>query len=192
MLLCRSLEECPDRRTSKSIFEAFGQQWSVLLNLPYWNPIQYTAIDSMHTLDLGLFQNHCRILFKIDTKQKSRDGSTQPTAPKDKRVTSKTDIASLHQCLQLIHSNPPRLLYELLNFHHKVLYTVCIDNSIRAPGFQRVVGTRWVLASNIHNWVCRFILSSAEISVFILLLQWQNRDPVAIQALLEPPAIISA
>ncbi|KAF9455221.1 hypothetical protein BDZ94DRAFT_1148659, partial [Collybia nuda] len=50
----------------KEIFQAFGVRWSALLDLPYWNPVLFSVIDSMHALDLNLFQNHVRNIFKIN------------------------------------------------------------------------------------------------------------------------------
>ena len=41
------------------IFRDDGLRWSPLLQLPYWNPILFTAIEPMHIFDAGLFQTHC-------------------------------------------------------------------------------------------------------------------------------------
>jgi hypothetical protein len=42
----------------QAVFEACGWRWSALLELDYWNPHLFTVIDSMHSLDLNLLQNH--------------------------------------------------------------------------------------------------------------------------------------
>jgi len=47
-------KHAPNEERQQAIFQAFGLQWSMLLDLPYWNPILYTMIESMHALDLGL------------------------------------------------------------------------------------------------------------------------------------------
>ena len=52
----------------EQIFEACGIRWSALLDLPYWDPVLCSVVDSMHALDLGLFQHHCRDLFQINIK----------------------------------------------------------------------------------------------------------------------------
>ncbi|TFK17529.1 hypothetical protein FA15DRAFT_550455, partial [Coprinopsis marcescibilis] len=43
-------------------FEATGWRWSPLLELPYWDPIRYTVVDAMHTLDLNVVHHHIREL----------------------------------------------------------------------------------------------------------------------------------
>ena len=47
-----------------------------------------------------------------------------------------------------------KLLYKLLDFKRKVLYTVCVQHDVKSLGHTRVVGTRWVLGKNICHWVC--------------------------------------
>lgn len=132
------------------IFEVYGRRWSVLLDLPYWNPALYAVIDSMHALGLGLFQNHCRKLFKIDLNVTGGNGAIDPQPPNDKRTADRT---SLRKCVEIVYANEPDMLNKLLKVHRKVLYTVCIDNDIRGANNYLVVGTRWVLANNIYQWV---------------------------------------
>ena len=144
----------PNEERQQAIFQAFGLQWSMLLNLPYWNPVLYTIIESMHALDLSLFQHHCHELFQIDVTTKGGDGFTEAPAPRNKCIWNG---GALHDCMQVIHSNEPGLLNQLLKFHCKVLYTICIDHGIRGLGNTVIVSTRWVLSHNIysgsHNWV---------------------------------------
>jgi hypothetical protein len=154
-------KHAPNEERQQAIFQAFGLRWSVLLDLPYWNPVLYTIIESMHALDLGLFQHHCHELFQIDITTKGGDGFTEAPAPRNKRTR---DGGALRDCMQVIRSNEPGLLNQLLEFHRKVLYTICVDHGIRGPGNTVIVGTRWVLSRNIYNWVrsmihfitCRF------------------------------------
>jgi hypothetical protein len=40
-----------------ALFKSNGIRWSPLLDLPYRNPILFTAIERMHVFDVGLFQN---------------------------------------------------------------------------------------------------------------------------------------
>lgn len=139
----------------QQIFEAWGLRWSALLDLPYWDPVHYTIIDSMHALDLGLLQTHCRVFFQIDISVSGGDGSsTQPPLAVEKRVTSSKGKKELSACLDMIRSNEDNMLYELLSFPRKVLYTVCVDLGIRGVNNSLVVGTKWVLAQNISRWVC--------------------------------------
>ena len=141
----------------KTIFEACGWRWSPLFDLPYWNPILFTIIDSMHTLDLNLLKNHCRTLFRIDLTHPGGESSPPAgfaTSSSQVRSNRAPDQKALDRCLRLIEENPKSLLYLLLEFHRQILYTVCIDYGILGTGHHLVVGTRWVLAQNICFWVC--------------------------------------
>lgn len=63
--------DAPSEDAQRSFFEACGWRWSPLFELEYWDVSKFTVIDSMHTLDLNLLQNHVRNLFRIDTKHDS-------------------------------------------------------------------------------------------------------------------------
>lgn len=132
----RDAESEDDQR---DIFQACGLRWSALLDLPYWNLVLYPVIKSMHALDLGLFSNHCHGLFRIDVNVAGRDGFTEPPPIASKRVKDRT---SLRKCLELVYANGSSMLYKLLGFHCKVLYTICIDNNIRGRENMIVVGTK--------------------------------------------------
>jgi hypothetical protein len=141
-------------RDRKAIFEACGWRWSPLFELEYWNPSVFTVIDSMHSLDLNLLKNHVRELFQIDFKHKSGDALRAESTTRIKRVTSNQDeIRNLKKCQEAIFENQPHLLYELLKFHRKVLYSFCLDYNIRMDGHHLVLGTRWLLAKSIFQWV---------------------------------------
>ena len=149
-------KEAASEKHQKQIFDAFGLRWSPLLNLPYWDPVHYTVIDSMHALDLGLFQTHCRLLFQIDLKVPGGDGSiTKPLVVQDKLVEKDN---TFNDCLKIIRQNKDEMIFKLLAFHRKILYTICIENNILGDGHSCVVGTRWVLARNIYLWVSSFLL----------------------------------
>ncbi|KAJ2921684.1 hypothetical protein H1R20_g15414, partial [Candolleomyces eurysporus] len=93
----------------------------------------------MHSLDLNLLKNHIRQLFQIDFKHKSGDALREESNTRIKRVTSnKDEIHNLKKCQQIIFENQPHLLYELLKFHRKVLYSFCLDYDIRMDGHQLV------------------------------------------------------
>ncbi len=62
------------------IFRNCSIRWSTLLQLPYWNPILFTAIEPMHVFDAGLFQTHCRQVWGIDTSNPGGDGTVSSTA----------------------------------------------------------------------------------------------------------------
>jgi hypothetical protein len=63
----------------ETLFSKYGIRWSPLLELPYWNPIAFTAIEPMHVFDLGLFQNHCRQVWGINVSALGGDSKTMTT-----------------------------------------------------------------------------------------------------------------
>jgi len=134
------------------IFDACGICWSALLDLPYWNPILYSVVDSMHVLDLGLFQHHCCDLVQINIKVEGGDGFVTPQPLVNKHLI--TGLKPLQDCVEAICSNHSHLLYALLDFHRKVLFMICLDNEIRRGESMAIVGMKWILANQIYTWVC--------------------------------------
>jgi hypothetical protein len=64
------------------IEERSGIYWSELLRLPYWNPILFTVVDTMHNLYLGLLEDHCRDVWGISATLEDGDGLTSPAGRK--------------------------------------------------------------------------------------------------------------
>jgi len=82
-------------RHQEDIFKACGVRWSALFGLPYWQPIIYSIIESMHVLDWNLSQQHIRNNFQINLSAKGGDGTAiTPRPEKRKHVSSKIDQAS--------------------------------------------------------------------------------------------------
>ena len=150
----RDADSEQDRR---DIFDATGLRWSALLALPYWNPIKYAVIESMHALDLGLFEHHIRRLFRVEPDVDGGDGiatgQQQAVGLKPKRATSRDDLTSMNKCLQAIREHHQSLFYQLLSYPRKVLYTICVDWNILGPTNTVVIGTKIVLSKNICHWV---------------------------------------
>jgi hypothetical protein len=152
--------DAPDEKVQQYVFQGSGWRWSPLFELEYWDPVIFTAIDSMHSLDLNLVKNHCRELFKIDIKKPSGDASRTPAPKVVKRLDADSDsneISSLQRCQSVVFDNPKSLAYNLLGFHRSILYTFCLDYGITRLGGggpdETLVGTRWVLAKSIYHWV---------------------------------------
>ncbi|KAJ8473733.1 hypothetical protein ONZ45_g16182 [Pleurotus djamor] len=137
-------------------FEAFGQRWTPLLELPYWDPTKFIVIDSMHTLDINLLKHHLRCLFRIDVTKPGGDGlstSPQRSIP-DKFSIPKSVLAHKEpwKCKVLIANNPPDLLRKLCYFHRTVLFVFCSQFNISTGTGSALLGSRWVLAQLIHQW----------------------------------------
>ncbi len=68
----------PSEARRKEAFKVNSTRWSALLDLPYWDPIRYTVIDSMHNHYLGMLQDHCRKLWGMNVEiddEGSKDAS---------------------------------------------------------------------------------------------------------------------
>jgi len=76
----RQWRDAQTTKEQETLFKEHGLRWSPLLDLPYWNPILFTAIEPMHVFDAGLFQTHCRQVWGIDTIALSGDGLTPQSA----------------------------------------------------------------------------------------------------------------
>ncbi|KAH9911732.1 uncharacterized protein BXZ73DRAFT_15955, partial [Epithele typhae] len=66
-------------------FKENSVRWSVLLELPYWDPIRYTVIDSMHNHYLGLLQSHVRDLWGMNAEADDVQGEETPLEPDEIR-----------------------------------------------------------------------------------------------------------
>jgi hypothetical protein len=131
----------------EDLFRTYGIRWSPLLDLPYWNPILFTAIEPMHLFDVGLLQSHCRQVWGIDASTLSGDGAVSSTA---KAIPRPSD-SELEKCYAIIRENPnPERLLEQLsgkNWARDTLWHVCNDHDLRRAG------TKWQLAATIADWV---------------------------------------
>lgn len=149
--LRKQIQQAESWRDSQSeadrddIFKACGVRWSVLLDLPYWNPILFSVVDSMHAAYLGLVHAHCRKVWRINVSTESGDG----TIIKPKKTTSRPSDRDLLKWLTVIHDTDTDLLEdELLKDCPKdTLWHICVDNDLRNAG------TRKQLVDNIVTWV---------------------------------------
>ena len=125
-----------------AIFKAYGVRWSALLDLPYWNPILFSVVDSMHSAYLGLFQAHCRRIWRINIFAEGGEGTVIKPGKADPQP------GDLSHWLDIIQSTEPDLLYdELKGCKKDTLWYICIENNIRSAG------TRRQLVTNIVKWV---------------------------------------
>jgi len=136
---------CQNERDRGNLFKLHGVRWSSLLDLPYWNPITYTVLDSMHAAFLGLFQSHCRKVWRIDVSVEGGDGSQFHI----KKPVARPSNATIRKLLQLIRANPRDLLERLTaeNVPKNALWHICIENGLRHAGGKRA------LAKGIIEWV---------------------------------------
>lgn len=71
----RALEwkEARSQSEREKLFKKHGIRWSILLELPYWDPPRFTIIDSMHTILLGHLHRHCTIIWGLNPMRAGGD-----------------------------------------------------------------------------------------------------------------------
>ena len=156
-----------------------GIRWSVLWELPYWDPTRQLVVDSMHCLLEGLVQHHSREVLGLTDAAAAAPTPLEPAFSHDfathaaDEPTSK-HIARIHKLLTApIHyhssENPVEALKEKLrNSSLKALKLVChgeLGVPVTAPSGQRLV--RADFAAALVAWVCCLVPSPTSSSTDI-------------------------
>ncbi|TEB24058.1 hypothetical protein FA13DRAFT_1639190 [Coprinellus micaceus] len=107
-------------------------RYTSLLRLPYFDPVRFTTIDTMHLLYLGLFQRHCRQIWGMDVKLEDGDGSRRghgstPLPPSDEDIEAGRLI--------LVSGRVER--FYSCKIKKDVLYQLCEENGLRTGGKKR-------------------------------------------------------
>ena len=147
----RQWRDSKSERDRQHLFSLHGIRWSALLDLPYWNPILYTVVDSMHAAYLGLFRTHNRVVWGIDVSVEGGDGTFLRV---NKPIPRPPDDV-LQRWIKIIKKKPKNLLERLTaaNTPKNVLWHICADNGLRRAGAKRA------LAKGIVEWVCHRLYS---------------------------------
>ena len=147
----REWRDSASERDRERLFRLHGIRWSALLDLPYWNPILFTVLDSMHTEYLGAFHSHCRKVWGIDVSVEGGDGTFLRT---DKTMPRPPENV-LREWTRTIQRNPNNLLDRLTakSTPKNVLWHICADNGLRRAGAKRA------LAKGIVEWVSHCLYS---------------------------------
>jgi len=72
------------------LFKKHGIRWSILLELPYWDPPRFTVIDSMHTILLGHLHRHCTIIWGLNPLRAGGDDNHKASKPPGFRTVVST------------------------------------------------------------------------------------------------------
>ena len=131
----------------EKLFRNYGVRWSPLLDLPYWDPILFTAIEPMHLFETGLFQTHCRQVWKIDVSAAGGNRSRSAGALAISRPSS-TDMEKWYGVIRASKSHAE--LREQLNGRGctcDILWHICNDHNLCHAG------NKGRLAESIPEWV---------------------------------------
>ena len=66
--------DAPTEGEQVEIFKQHSLRYTPLFHLPYFNPITFTIVDTMHNFFLGLLQCHCRKIWGMDLDTEDGDG----------------------------------------------------------------------------------------------------------------------
>src|ERR1700761_6832541 len=132
--LARKWKDAQTSNEQETLFRDHGIRWSALLDLPYWNPVLFTAIEPMHVFDAGLFQNHCRNIWGIDTTAPGGDGITSQA---NKDIARPPALAMEKWYGIICTAKSSGDLREWLTGRHcacDTLWHICEDNDLRRAG----------------------------------------------------------
>lgn len=144
---CEAHKECAQRwkdaptvEAREKIFEESGVRWSELLRLPYWDPIRFTVVDSMHNLYLGLVKTHCRDVWGMQIDAEDGDAYSNPKkAPPPRPSAEEMSTGS-----SVLYSGS---FSELSKCRKGVLWHLCQERDLRRAG------TVKMLAKELDKWV---------------------------------------
>ena len=126
-------------------FKKHGVRWSALLDLPYWNPLLFTVVDTMHSTYLGMVHSHCRRVWGINASIEGGDGSVLRST---NLVPRPADDLLSHWLGVIRTTRDPEILRNTLSTAPKdTLWHICVDNGLRS------VGGRKLMARRIVEWV---------------------------------------
>lgn len=123
------------------VFERYAARWSALLDLPYWNALDFTVIESMHNHYLGLLQNHIRAIWGIDIEAEDSQGLSDP-----KRKPPPIPVPEVMRQGAAALASGDRI--SLLKFERRVLWHLCANLNLRRAK------TKKMMVKELLNWVC--------------------------------------
>ncbi len=107
----------------KKLYKENGVRYSEFLRLPYWNPVDYVCIDSMHLFYLGNLHSHCRGVWGFDQTIADEDDSLPPVAIVDFHTTNLPSHEEMVEGLRAFDHDPAK---ELQKQSKNVLYHLCL------------------------------------------------------------------
>ncbi|KAI0055727.1 hypothetical protein BV25DRAFT_1873038 [Artomyces pyxidatus] len=122
-----------------NLFKLYGVRWSELLRLPYWDPIAFTVLDSMHNLYLGLLKTHCRSIWGMDVEVE--DGDRDLPSYRAPPLPSHKDMEKGLFALRMQDSAKLRACTRA------VLWYMCFDRDCRRAG------TKNQMVASLLEWV---------------------------------------
>ncbi|KAH7905904.1 hypothetical protein BJ138DRAFT_1017056 [Hygrophoropsis aurantiaca] len=127
-----------------------GVRHSELLRLPYWNPVLFTVLDTMHAHFLRMLPEHIRQIWGVNPSGNCSDGLTSPTTAPP-REPSNDDLIKGLKRLQKTSDDESRAK-SLSSLGRPVLWHLCKEFELRRAG------TNLMLARGLIHWVSSIVL----------------------------------
>jgi hypothetical protein len=144
----RNAEAWRDAQTKRErdhLFKTHGVRYSELLRLPYWNPVLFTILDSMHALFLRTIPQLIRYTWGVDASAPCGDGNTSPTT----KPPIKPDQRSLLTGIETLKTgkSDDHHAQTLSRLKRPILWHLCKQFDLRRAG------TRIMMARELISWV---------------------------------------
>ena len=107
----------------KKLFDQHGVRYTELLRLPYWDPIKFVVIDSMHALLLGNLQTHCRQCWGMNVRVNDQEAGKTP-----KGRNAEPDRDEIEDAVQILREGT---IAELQKLKLKILRALCEGAGLR-------------------------------------------------------------
>lgn len=137
--------DAESRSQREALFKEHGVRWSEFLRLPYWNPMRFTVVDTMHAHNLGNLKFHIHRVWGLGSGNKTGDGNLDHacTPPTCDQVS---DPQKWNANLRILDRGT---LQELAELSFPVLWHLCYERNLRR------VGSPNKLARTLLDWVGR-------------------------------------
>ena len=84
-LVARAWRDAPTEAVREQIYNDHRLRWSELLHLPYWDPMKYALVDTMHNLFLGEIRHHCMDVWGVGNLTEKTPKSLSPHTPQQQQ-----------------------------------------------------------------------------------------------------------
>lgn len=161
---CRTVEEhrkhamawrhAPTLEEKQQLAKEFGLRYSALLRLPYWDPVHFTIVDSMHALFLRVLPEHIRRAWGVSNNTPCGEGHFSPYFKVPNQPPDESMVEGFEKLLDAFKKvNPEK---SLSTMKHANLWHMCLEFNLCRSG------TSIMLARALVSWVCHVTLAESN------------------------------
>lgn len=136
----------------EEIFKKHGIRWTPLLDLSYWKPVDFMAIDSMHAHWINSLINHLEHVWGLDPEAICTDGALLPvTRFKPYKWETRPSDLEMWKAAEVLLTSDLNVNKIESALGSEAIFHLCFDHDIRRAG------TKIMRARHLVQWV-HFIL----------------------------------